>query len=321
MEQQVKFNQIIKCGCGIDVHQKTVMATVRRSDTDFETKEFNTYTRSLKSLREWCKAEGVTHIAMESTGIYWRPVFNILEEDFEIILVNARHIKNVPGHKTDKKDSRWISKLLLSGLLKGSFIPPREIRELRDLVRYKKKIVNQIASEKNRVIKTLEDANIKLSSVFSDVSGASASKMIQDIIEGKEEVEGLMQHIHGKVQAPRTEIRQALEGTLTDHHRFMLNLIKENIEEKEKIIEKLDCQIDKAVQQYTVEIDLLQTIPGVGKESAVRIVSEIGVDMSKFPNEHHLSSWAGMSPGNNESAGKKKAHGSSTEISMFNQPW
>ncbi len=308
MEQQVKFNQIIKCGCGLDVHQKTVMATVRRSDTDFETKEFNTYTRSLKSLREWCKTEGVTHIAMESTGIYWRPVFNILEEDFEIILVNARHIKNVPGHKTDKKDSRWISKLLLSGLLKGSFIPPREIRELRDLVRYKKKIVNQIASEKNRVIKTLEDANIKLSSVFSDVSGASASKMIQDIIEGKEEVEGLMQHIHGKVQAPRTEIRQALEGTLTDHHRFMLNLIKESIEEKEKIIEKLDCQIDKAVQQYTVEIDLLQTIPGVGKESAVRIVSEIGVDMSKFPNEHHLSSWAGMSPGNNESAGKKKAH-------------
>ncbi len=308
MEQQVKFDQIIKCGCGLDVHQKTVMATVRRSDTDFETKEFSTYTRSLKSLREWCKAEGVTHIAKESTGIYWRPVFNILEEDFEIILVNARHIKNVPGHKTDKKDSRWISKLLLSGLLKGSFIPPREIRELRDLVRYKKKIVNQIASEKNRVIKTLEDANIKLSSVFSDVSGVSASKMIQDIIEGKEEVEGLMQHIHGKVQAPRTEIRQALEGTLTDHHRFMLNLIKESIEEKEKIIEKLDCQIDKAVQQYAVEIDLLQTIPGVGKESAVRIVSEIGVDMSKFPNEHHLSSWAGMSPGNNESAGKKKAH-------------
>jgi transposase len=308
MEQQIKFDQIITCGCGLDVHQKTVMATVRRSDTDFETREFNTYTRSLKSLREWCKAEGVTHIAMESTGIYWRPVFNILEEDFEIILVNARHIKNVPGHKTDKKDSRWISKLLLSGLLKGSFIPPREIRELRDLVRYKKKIVNQIASEKNRVIKTLEDANVKLSSVFSDVSGASASKMIQDIIDGKEEVEGLMQHIHGSVQAPRTEIRQALEGTLTNHHRFMLNLIKENIEEKQKTIEKLDCQIEKSVQQYAVEIDLLQTIPGVGKESAVRIISEIGAEMSKFPNEHHLSSWAGMSPGNNESAGKKKAH-------------
>jgi len=306
MEQQVKFEQVIKCGCGMDVHKKSVVATIRQSDTDLETREFNTYTRSLKSLREWCKTEGVTHVAMESTGIYWRPVFNILEEDFEIILVNARHIKNVPGHKTDKKDSRWISKLLLSGLLKGSFIPPREIRELRDLVRYKKKIVGQIASEKNRVIKTLEDANIKLSSVFSDVNGASASKMITDILVGKEEVEGLMEHIHGKVQAPRSEIRQALEGTLTDHHRFMLQLIKRSISEKEQLLTVLDEQIEKAAQQYKVELDLLQTIPGVGKDSSVRIISEIGVDMIRFPNEHHLSSWAGMSPGSNESAGKKK---------------
>jgi len=306
MEQQVKFEQVIKCGCGMDVHKKSVVATIRQSDTDLETREFNTYTRSLKSLREWCKTEGVTHVAMESTGIYWRPVFNILEEDFEIILVNARHIKNVPGHKTDKKDSRWISKLLLSGLLKGSFIPPREIRELRDLVRYKKKIVGQIASEKNRVIKTLEDANIKLSSVFSDVNGASASKMITDMLVGKEEVEGLMEHIHGKVQAPRSEIRQALEGTLTDHHRFMLQLIKRSISEKEQLLTVLDEQIEKAAQQYKVELDLLQTIPGVGKDSSVRIISEIGVDMIRFPNEHHLSSWAGMSPGSNESAGKKK---------------
>jgi len=308
MKQQVKFDQVIKCGCGMDVHQKTVVATIRRSDTDFETREFNTYTRSLKSLREWCKSEGVTHIAMESTGIYWRPVYNIMEEDFEVILVNARHIKNVPGHKTDKKDSRWISKLLLSGLLKGSFIPPREIREIRDLVRYKKKIVGEISSGKNRVIKILEDCNLKLSSVFSDVSGASASKMINDIIEGNDEIEGLMNHIHGKVQASRTEIRQALEGTLTDHHRSMLKLVKMSIDGKEKIIEELDRQIGEAVEKYAVEIDKLQTIPGVGKESAIRIISEIGVDMGNFPNENHLSSWAGMSPGSNESAGKKKAH-------------
>lgn len=306
MKQQVKFDQVIKCGCGMDVHQKTVVATIRRSDTDFETREFNTYTRSLKLLREWCKSEGVTHIAMESTGIYWRPVYNIMEEDFEVILVNARHIKNVPGHKTDKKDSRWISKLLLSGLLKGSFIPPREIREIRDLVRYKKKIVGEISSEKNRVIKILEDCNLKLSSVFSDVSGASASKMINDIIEGNDEIEGLMNHIHGKVQASRTEIRQALEGTLTDHHRSLLKLVKMSIEGKEKIIEELDLQIGEAVEKYAVEIDKLQTIPGVGKESAIRIISEIGVDMGNFPNENHLSSWAGMSPGSNESAGKKK---------------
>jgi transposase len=307
MEQQVKFDQVIHCGCGMDVHQKTVVATIRRNDTDFETREFNTYTRSLKLLRDWCKSEGVTHIAMESTGIYWRPIYNIMEEDFEVILVNARHIKNVPGHKTDKKDSRWISKLLLSGLLKGSFIPPREIRELRDLVRYKKKIVAEISSEKNRVIKILEDCNLKLSSVFSDVSGASASKMINDIIEGNDDVEGLMKHIHGKVQASRTEIRQALEGTLTDHHRRMLKLVNMSIEGKEKIIRELDRQIGETVEKYAVEIDNLQTIPGVGKESAIRIISEIGIDMSRFPNENHLSSWAGTSPGSNESAGKKKS--------------
>jgi transposase len=190
--------------------------------------------------------------------------------------------------------------------LKGSFIPPREIRELRDLVRYKKKIVGQISSEKNRVIKILEDCNIKLSSVFSDVSGASASKMIKDIIEGKDEIEGLMSHIHGKVAAPRAEIRQALESTITDHHRSMLKLVKMSIDGKEKVIEEIDRQIEESVKKYPVEIDLLQTIPGVGKESAIRIISEIGVDMSRFPNENHLSSWAGMSPGSNESAGKKK---------------
>jgi len=307
MEQQVKFDQVIHCGCGMDVHKKTVVATIRRSDTDFETREFNTYTRSLKSLREWCKSEGVTHVAMESTGIYWKPVYNIMEEDFEVILVNARHIKNVPGHKTDKKDSRWISKLLLSGLLKGSFIPPREIRELRDLVRYKRKVIAEISSDKNRIIKMLEDCNLKLSSVFSKVSGASASKIIDDIIEGHDDVEGFLKHIHGKVQAPKNEIRQALEGTLTDHHRTMLRVIKMSIEGKERIVEALDKQIDACVKQYAIEIEQLQTIPGVGKESAIRIISEIGVDMSRFPNENHLSSWAGMSPGSNESAGKKKA--------------
>jgi len=306
MKQQVKFDQVIHCGCGMDVHKKTVVATIIRSDSDFETREFDTYTRSLKSLREWCKSEGVTHIAIESTGIYWKPVYNIMEEDFEVILVNARHIKNVPGHKTDKKDSRWISKLLLSGLLKGSFIPPREIRELRDIVRYKRKIIAEISSEKNRIIKMLEDCNLKLSSVFSKVSGASASRIIDNIIEGHDDVEGFLKHIHGKVQAPKNEIRQALEGTLTDHHRTMLRVIKMSIEGKERIVEELDKQIDASVKKYAIEIEQLQTIPGVGKESAIRIISETGIDMSRFPNENHLSSWAGMSPGSNESAGKKK---------------
>lgn len=305
--QEVKFEQIIRCGCGIDIHRDTVVATVRRSDTDFETRTFDTFTVSLTELRDWLKVEGVSHVAMESTGIYWKPVFNILEEDFEIILVNARHVRNIPGHKTDKKDSRWISKLLLSGLLKGSFIPPQNIRELRDLVRYKKKKIAQVTSEKNRIIKILEDANIKLSSVVTEVSGVSATKIINDIINGQTNLDELMQHLHKSIKTDRNIIRKALEGKVTNHHRFMLNIVRESIQEQENIIAKLDAQIDEAARNYAVVVDLLQTIPGIAKDSALTIISEIGVDMNQFPNEHHISSWAGLSPGSNESAGKKKA--------------
>src|SRR5580704_4795193 len=159
--KKMEFTQVVKVGCGIDVHKDLIVATIRKSENEYETKEFSSFTGSLTELRVWCQQEGVTHIAMESTGVYWKPVYNILEEgDFEIVLVNARHVRNVPGHKTDKKDSQWLSKLLLSGLLKASFIPPAEIRDLRDLVRYKKKIIGQAASDKNRIIKILEDANI-----------------------------------------------------------------------------------------------------------------------------------------------------------------
>ena len=319
-QETIKFNQVIKCGCGLDVHQQVILATIRQSDTEEETREYDAYTSSLTSLREWCKSKGVTHIAMESTGIYWKPVFNILEEDFEIILVNARHVKNVPGHKTDKKDSRWISKLLLSGLLKGSFIPPQDIRELRDLVRYKRKLTNQAASEKNRLIKMLEDCNIKLSSVVSDVNdGVSATKIINDIIRGVTDIDKLMLHLHGRIKANREDIRKALEGRVTEHHRFMLKIIKESIEKTERIISKVEKQIDKAVKQYEVEVDLLQTVPGIGKDSAISIISEIGVNMDQFPNEQHLSSWTGMSPGSNESAGKKKVPEPPTEINISDQ--
>lgn len=302
----IKFTQVVEVGCGIDVHKDLITATIRKSNDDLDTREFNAFTSSLKSLRDWCKDEGVTHVAMESTGVYWKPVFNVLEEYFHIILVNARHVKNVPGHKTDKKDSRWLSKLLLSGLLKGSFIPPCEIRELRDLVRYRKKVVAQAASEKSRIIKILEDANIKLSSVLSNVDGAVGTKIIDSLIEGKTDVDQLMQFYHGKIKATKEDFRLALEGKISQHHRFMLKLHKDSITDKERMIERIDTEIDLATQAYQVEIDLLQTIPGVGKDSAMSIISEIGVDMSVFPNENHLSSWAGMSPGNNETGGKKK---------------
>lgn len=306
MEKKVTFDQVVKVGCGIDVHKDIIMATIRKNDQTLETREFEAYTSSLRELRDWCKTEKVTHIAMESTGIYWRPVFNILETNFEVVLVNARHVKNVPGHKTDKKDSKWLSKLLLAGLLKGSFIPPRDIRELRDLVRYKRKVTDQAASEKNRIIKILEDANIKLSSVLSNVDGATGTKIINDLIAGKTDVDALMVHYHGKLKATKQEVRKALEGRLTKHHQFMLQIIQQSIRDKEALIDALENQIDEAVRAYEVEVDLLQSIPGVGKDSAINIISEVGVDMSRFPNEKHLSSWAGMSPGNNESGGKKK---------------
>jgi transposase len=304
--EEIGFVQLVSVGCGIDVHQDLIVASIRKNSNDVETREFESYTSSLKSLRDWCKIEGVSHVAMESTGVYWKPVFNILEEDFEVILVNARHVKNVPGHKTDKKDSRWLSKLLLSGLLKGSFIPPCPIRELRDLVRYRKKVVGQIASEKNRIIKILEDANIKLSSVLSNVDGAVGTKIINDLINGETSLEQLMRHYHGRQKVSREEFRKALEGRVTEHHRLMLSIHRDSISDKESQLKRLDEAIDKATELYRIEIDLLQTIPGVGKDSAISIVSETGADMSQFPDETHLSSWSGMSPGNCETGGKKK---------------
>lgn len=320
MEEQIKFDQMIHVGCGIDVHKDIIVATVRKSDKAYETRSFESFTSSLTELRDWCKSEGVTHVAMESTGIYWKPVFNILEEDFEVILVNARHVKNVPGHKTDKKDSQWLSKLLLSGLLKGSFIPPQDIRELRDLVRYKKKKVAYVASEKNRIIKILEDCNVKLSSVVTDVSGVSATRIIDCIIDGETNIEVLMTHIHGRIKAGKVNIRKALKGRITPHHRFMLQIARKTINENEELIIEVDAQIDQCVEKYSAQLENLQTIDGVGRDSAIAIVSEIGVDMERFPNEHHLSSWAGVSPGNNESGGKKKVPEPFTETNIYKRP-
>ncbi|MFV0572580.1 MAG: IS110 family transposase, partial [Xanthomarina gelatinilytica] len=267
----IEYTQVIKVGCGIDVHKDIIVATVRSSNS-----EFGAYTSSLTDLRDWCKKQKVAHVAMESTGVYWKPVFNVLEDDFDVILVNARHVKNVPGHKTDKKDSAWLSKLLLSGLLKASFIPPRDIRELRDLVRYKKKITGQLASEKNRIIKILEDANIKLSSVLTNVDGSTGTKVLTDLISGTTDPKLLSKHYHGKMKASKSEMIEALNGKLTTHHRFMLKTIKRSMLDKEALIEDLDKQIEVATKDCQVDIDNLQSIPGVGRESAIGIISEVG---------------------------------------------
>ena len=307
--QYIEYEQVIERGCGIDIHKMILVATIRGIGIKEETRTFSGFTESIEEMGEWLKENQITHVAMESTGVYWKPVYNIIESDFEILLVNARHIKNVPGHKTDKKDSKWITKLLLSGLLKGSFIPPKPIRELRDLTRYKRKVIEQISSEKNRIHKLLEDANIKLSSVVSNISGATATKIIDAMIEGEENIEELLKFRHGKVQSSVEDLASSLKGNLTDHHRFMLKTVKESIKDKEQIIVKLEEQIDKQLKENELILDaeLLTTIPGVGKDGAAYILAEIGNNMEQFPNEQHLASWAGMSPGSNESAGKKKS--------------
>jgi transposase len=308
-QEKVEFDQVIERGCGIDIHKSVLVATVMGKGIKTETRTFNTFTASIEELRDWLKLLIITHVAIESTGVYWKPVFNILEEDFEIVLVNASHLKNIPGDKTDKKDSKRIAKLLLAGLLRGSFIPTKSIREMRDLTRYKRRIIEQISAEKNRVHKLLEDANIKLSSVVSSLSGVTATKIIDSMIEGEGRPEELAKLRHGKMKASEEELIQALTGNLTEHHKFMLSMVKKSIKDKELLINELDMQIDNKLKENEMVLDaeLLSTIPGVDKEAATYILSEIGNNMEHFPNEQHLASWAGLSPGNNESAGKKKS--------------
>lgn len=307
--KQVQFEQVVSRGCGIDVHKRSVTATVSGDGLKKQTRTFQTFTDNLIELRDWLKESEVTHIAMESTGVYWKPLYNILEENFEILLVNARHIKNVPGKKTDKKDSEWICKLLLTGLLKGSFVPPRPIRELRDLSRYRRKLTEQIASEKNRLQKILEDGNIKLSSVVSDIGGKSATEIIEAIIDGEEDTDTLLSLCRGRLRSKLREMALAVKGHLTPHHCFMLKTIQKSIREKQALIKEINVEFDERLEEHklTADIELLQSIPGIAKEAAESIVAEIGADMERFPTCKHLASWAGMSPGNNESGGKRKS--------------
>ncbi len=307
MDTQVAFEQVVRRGCGMDVHRDTVVATVMGDGIKKETRTYSTYTNALKDLNQWLYSLSVTHVAMESTGIYWKPIYNILEKDFEILLVNAQHVRNVPGHKTDKKDSVWLTKLLLSGLLKASFIPPREIRELRDLTRYRKKLSQQIVAQNNRFEKVLQDANFKLSNVVTDIFGVTGSKLIEALLNDNNNFEELLELCHGRIKAKRDVLKEALTGYLTPHHKFMLRSIRTTIENLYCKIGAIDDQIDFMSAQFKTELQLMQTIPGINKISAICLFSEIGYDMEKFTSEMHLASWAGMCPGTNESAGKKKS--------------
>ena len=310
----VTFEQVINRGCGLDVHEKTVVATVDGQGLQRETRTYDTFTESLIELKNWLKSQQVSHIAMESTGVYWKPIFNILEEDFSILLVNARHLKNVPGRKTDKADSEWICKLLLSGLLKGSFVPAEKLRNLRDLSRYATKLTQQASGEKNRIHKILEDANIKLSSVVSDIDGVVSNRLIAGLIAGRRDLSQLIEeNYHKGLKASKVDLVKAITGKLTDHHRFMLGQIQAHLEYLEKQVMAIEQQMDRLLEDHKQEVELLKDIPGVDNKAAKKVLSEIGTDMEVFPSEKHLSKWAGLCPGNNESAGKKKADESRRE--------
>lgn len=307
-KETIEYEQIVDRGCGMDVHKDLIVVTIQGKGIKTQTKSFKTFTSSLIKLKKLLLENKVTHVAMESTGVYWKPVFNVLGDDFKILLVNARHVKNVPGHKTDKKDSRWLAKLLLSGLLKGSFIPERPIRELRDLTRYRTKLINQVSADRNRFQKILEDANIKLSSVLNDVFGVTGKKIINHILtHDSYQPEELLHYVHGKVKASRVDIKEALFGYITPHHKFMLNAIITNIERIECTIAEVEAQIEICIEPYKVERELLESIPGVGIDGATKIIAEVGVNMDQFPNQNHLTSWAGVCPGSNETAGKNKS--------------
>ena len=298
-----------KC-CGIDVHQESLTACIMKGSGKKmlkEIREFSTFTDGIQTLGTWLKEHEVVRVAIESTGVYWKPIFNVLaEENFDLLLVNAKHVKNVPGRKTDIKDSEWLCKLLKNGLLERNFIPPEDMRNLRDLNRYLSKLVAIMASEKNRIIKVLETANIKLSSVLSDVFGKSGSQIIEDLAKGVTDPKKLVEHVVGRVKNSREDFVRALTGRITKHHSFLIRQALDHIVDMSRIVQNVEKEIDMITSTYNMELELLQTMPGVDSTTAAVVLAEIGADMTQFPSDQHISSWAGLSPGSYESAGKKK---------------
>jgi transposase len=295
---------------GIDVHKNNVVVAVRCCDGPGKVREqvrtFSTMTRDLLALSDWLAECGVTHVAMESTGVYWKPVFNILEGGVSVILVNAEHIKQVPGRKTDVKDCQWIAQLLQHGLLKASFVPPAPIRELRDLTRQRAQLVAEKAAAANRIQKVLEDANIKLAGVATDVLGASGRDMLEALIAGETDPEKLADLARQRLREKIPALRLALQGRVTEHHRFLLRMHLDHITHLEELIGRLSMRVEEVMAPFAEASARLQTIPGIGERAAEIIVAEVGTNMEQFPSAGHLASWAGMCPGNNESAGKRR---------------
>lgn len=295
---------------GLDVHLKTVVACVRIAEGRSlrqEVRTFATTTSGLLALSDWLSSEGCTHVVMESTGVYWQPVWHVLENAFELTLANARHVRNVPGRKTDVNDAMWLADLLAHGLVQGSFIPPEPIQEARDLTRTRTQLTREIAQHTQRIQKTLEKANIKLETVLTHVLGVSGRAIIRALIEGQTDPEALLALRRGKIKASVDEIRAALRGRPTENHRLLLRIHLHQVEELEKSIALIEHRLEEVLRPFRRQFDLLVTIPGVSATIASIILAEIGADMSRFPFSANIVSWAGLCPGNDESAGKKRS--------------
>jgi transposase len=296
---------------GLDVHLKGIQCAVRccqDSGTLFkQVRSFGTMTRDLRALADYLQAQGVTHVAMEATGVLWKPVWNILDGQFHLVLVNPRHLKKVPGRKTDVSDAEWIAQLLQCGLLRGSFVPPRAVRDLRDLTRLRAQLAAEHTRVANRLHKLLEDANIKLGAVASDLLGKSGRKMLRALLAGQEDAETLAELALGRLRGKIPQLKPALEGNCTEHHRYMLGRLLSHLGYVERQIEELSQRIAWSLDALlpAEAFERLDRIPGVNRRMIENILAETGVDMTVFPDAHHLASWCGMCPGNEESGGRR----------------
>jgi len=305
------MDPVIDCVAGLDVHKATVVVTVRAAGANgrrtSRTETFGTMTADLIALRDWLQASGVTHVALESTGVYWKPIYYVLEDTFQLLLINMLELKHVPGRKTDVKDSEWLAQLLECGLLKASFVPPPAIRELRDITRYQVQQVRDRAREVNRLCKVLEDAGIKLTSVATDVLGVSGRAMVDALVAGTTDPTVLAELARGRLRAKLPALRRALQGRFRRHHAFLVEQILAKIDFLDETLARITAELDERLAPFAPMLANLDTIPGVNRTTAVSIIAESGGDMTRFPTAGHLCSWAGMCPGHDESAGKRRS--------------